>query len=144
MRRYETIVIFDPYQSTEVFEKHISKIEQLIKSHDGSVFETENWGKRHLAYEIKKKQQGIYVQFNFEADSTVLVKELEREFRLNESVLRYLTLKFDKKKLAFKKESIALDSSDSSDSQQTSSEEKPVEKPEVDDSSKENSNKDDE
>jgi len=71
------------------------KIAGFLSNHGGEVQKAEEWGKRRLAYEIAKKQYGYYVHFRFTAPEAV-IGLLEREYRLNESILRFLTIRVDK------------------------------------------------
>ena len=67
---------------------------QLIAEHGGEVKKRENWGLRNLAFRMKKNRKGHYVLFNLDAPPAA-VAELERTMRINEDVLRYLTLRVD-------------------------------------------------
>src|SRR5271169_5659583 len=67
---------------------------QLITEHGGEVKKRENWGLRNLAYRMNKNRKGHYVLFNIEAPAAAIF-ELERTMRINEDVLRYLTLRVD-------------------------------------------------
>jgi small subunit ribosomal protein S6 len=72
---------------TEAFEK-------VITDAGGSVAKRENWGLRTMAYKIKKNRKGHYVLLNFDAPAPAL-HEMERQMRINEDVLRYMTLRID-------------------------------------------------
>ena len=67
---------------------------QLIAEHGGEVKKRENWGLRNLAYRMSKNRKGHYVLFNIDAPGSVIA-ELERTMRINEDVLRYLTIRVD-------------------------------------------------
>ncbi|HEY3908435.1 MAG TPA: 30S ribosomal protein S6 [Stellaceae bacterium] len=67
---------------------------QLITEHGGEVKKRENWGLRNLAYRMNKNRKGHYVLFNIEAPGPAIA-ELERTMRINEDVLRYLTIRVD-------------------------------------------------
>src|ERR1700719_2876012 len=67
---------------------------QLITEHGGEVKKRENWGLRNLAYRMNKNRKGHYVLFNIEAPAPAIA-ELERTMRINEDVLRYLTIRVD-------------------------------------------------
>jgi len=90
-RQYETTVVIDAHLREEDIETVIGKVTKLIEKHKGTVKEINRWGKRRLAYEIKKKQYGYYVYIRFEAEGA-LIQELERGFQLDESILRYLSV----------------------------------------------------
>ena len=102
MRTYETVVIIDAHQPEEMIEGLIEKIRKIITDNGGSILDVNRWGKRRLAYEIKKKQHGYYVYFLYEVDKKDFPKELERSLRMTEELLRYLVLKIDKKVLEYK------------------------------------------
>lgn len=102
MRTYETVIIIDAHQPEEVIEGLIEKIKKIITDNGGSILDVNRWGKRRLAYEIKKKQHGYYVYFLYEIDKREFPKELERSMRMTEELLRYLVLQIDKKVLEYK------------------------------------------
>jgi small subunit ribosomal protein S6 len=88
---YETVVVIDGLLDEGAIESEIQKVEKFIKK-GGGLQDTDKWGKRKLAYPIKRKTHGYYTRFLFEGDGK-LISEMERGFRYNESVLRYLTVK---------------------------------------------------
>jgi len=90
-REYETTVIVDAHLAGEQIDAVVEKITKFIENRGGKVKLVDRWGKRRLAYEIARKQYGYYVYVRFEAEGS-FVKELEREFKLDDSVLRYLTI----------------------------------------------------
>lgn len=91
MRHYETVFILDPAVSEERTAEEIDKAKSVISSAAGEVIEVQRWGKRKLAYEIKKKREGIYTLVRFKGTGAA-VSELERSFRLSEPVIRFLTI----------------------------------------------------
>lgn len=91
MKIYESGIILDPQLEESQFDKQIEQVESLIKASDGKILEVNRWGMRRLAYEINKKQQGFYVFFVFEGDSTIPQK-LEKAYVLNESIVRFMTV----------------------------------------------------
>ena len=94
-RPYETCVVFDGTLPDDVLAKEQSQIEEIIKQN--ATFEkTDVWGKRPLAYTIRKKRLGFYCLFLYEAEGT-FINVLERPFKLNERVLRFLTIARDPK-----------------------------------------------
>jgi small subunit ribosomal protein S6 len=99
MKIYESVIIVNSSLNEDTQNRIIGRYEELIKKQGGSLRETVRWGKRRLAYPIKKFQYGYYIIFEFESASA-LVSELEREYRLNEEhILRFMTLHKDKKAL---------------------------------------------
>jgi len=95
---YETTIIIDSILKPDDVRGLKDRICNFISNNGGEIVKVEEWGKRRLAYEINKKQYGFYEHVRFTAPSA-LVGLLEREYRLNESVLRYLTVKVDRRAL---------------------------------------------
>ncbi len=92
MGKYETIFVIDSLLKTEEIENIITKYEKFISANGGKIELIDRWGKKRLAFEIKKRQYGYYVLILFEGLPS-MIKSLEREYRLNESILRYKTIK---------------------------------------------------
>lgn len=89
---YCTIFIIDVSQNPEEVETITSRIVQLIEDHGGSIKRQERWGKRRLAYPIRKRTNGYYVEIEFAAQSRLNIPGIiENEYRLNDRVLRHLT-----------------------------------------------------
>jgi small subunit ribosomal protein S6 len=91
MRRYETIFIIDPDLSDEDRTSLFEKINPLFAQLDGFLVATNEWGVQKLAYEIKKKVRGYYVLLDY-CGAGPLVNEIERIFRIDDRVLKYMTL----------------------------------------------------
>ncbi|MFW9603890.1 MAG: 30S ribosomal protein S6 [Trichlorobacter sp.] len=91
MRKYETIFILQPDLTEEVVQTISSKVEETIAAGNGHYVRLEDWGTRKLAYPINKSPRGRYFYLRFDAAAS-LVAELERRLRLDEKVLRYLTV----------------------------------------------------
>ena len=87
MRAYEVMVILDPTLEERTVEPSLDKYLNVVRKDGGSVESVDVWGRRRLAYEIRKNAEGIYavIALNAEPDT---VKELDRQLTLNESVLR--------------------------------------------------------
>ncbi|HET6939444.1 MAG TPA: 30S ribosomal protein S6 [Nocardioides sp.] len=96
MRTYEVMVILDPSLEERTVGPSLDKYLNVIRKDGGTVESVDIWGRRRMAYEIKKNQEGIYavVTLNAEPDS---VKELDRQLTLNESILRTKVLRPDNK-----------------------------------------------
>ena len=97
--KYELTVVFDGQLEQNEVDEKVEQIEKLIKEYNGEVVQKDLLGKRRLAYEIKKKQYGYYVYFLIESDGSNN-KAIEKYLRLNEHVIRYLTVRLDKKAIA--------------------------------------------
>jgi len=89
--KYETTFILEPGLDEARVGEEVEKVSQWIKDLGGEIIEVQRWGKRRLAYEINKKRDGIYTMYLYDGPAT-LVKEIERRLRLNESVMRVLTV----------------------------------------------------
>ncbi|HYM82172.1 MAG TPA: 30S ribosomal protein S6 [Candidatus Limnocylindria bacterium] len=91
MTKYETTFILEPGLDEAKVNEEVDRMAGWIKDLGGEVLEVQRWGKRRLAYEIHKKRDGIYTLMLYQGGSP-LVRELERRLRLNESVVRVLTV----------------------------------------------------
>jgi len=96
MKRYETIVIIDPDLSKEAETPIFERLNDLIPQYDGFLIETDDWGTKKLAYDIKKKNRGHYVRFDFCGDGA-LIQEMERFFRIDDKVMKFMTVLLDEK-----------------------------------------------
>lgn len=91
MRRYETITIINPDLSEEDRSSLLVRIKEIITQHDGILIDEDLWGNKKLAYEIQKKSRGYYARYDYCGVGS-LVDELERSFRIDDRVLKYLTV----------------------------------------------------
>ena len=96
---YEILVIFDPRPSDEDVAALLIKLQENLKSLGAEVGKAESWGKRRLAYDIRKQREGTYAVFDVSAEPA-MVKEFERQLRLNENVLRFLSTRVPIRKKA--------------------------------------------
>ena len=90
MAFYENVFIARQDISAAQVDALADQLTELVKEHGGEVKKREYWGLKNLAYRIKKNRKGHYVLFNLDAPAEAVV-ELERQMRLNEDVIRYLT-----------------------------------------------------
>jgi small subunit ribosomal protein S6 len=90
MRHYEIVFLVHPDQSSQV-PAMIDRYRSTIESAAGKIHRLEDWGRRHLAYPIKKLHKAHYVLMNVECDQATLT-ELETSFRFNDAILRSMTL----------------------------------------------------
>lgn len=91
---YESTFIVRPDASPQQVETLAEEVEGMIKEHGGAVTKTEFWGLKSLAYRMKKNRKGHYVFMNVDASGET-IHELERNFRINEDVVRYLNIRVD-------------------------------------------------
>lgn len=96
MRHYEAMYILDPETPDDGLEAAVEKYKKVVTDGGGEVTEAGKWdrGRRVLAYDIKKKREGIYILMLFKSESEV-PKELDRIFRINDDVLRHLITRCD-------------------------------------------------
>ena len=92
---YETIFIIDAALTEEAVNEVKDKFTSLIAA-NGTVNNIDEWSKRRLAYEINDKTEGYYVLVDFTAD-TEFPKELDRQYRINDSILRTIIIRKDEK-----------------------------------------------
>lgn len=93
MNNYESVIIIRPNLDEGEIEGIITKITDLINQ-DGEVTKVDKMGVKRLAYEINKCKEGYYIIFYFEAKEDVIV-ELERNYRINENIIKFITVKHD-------------------------------------------------
>jgi small subunit ribosomal protein S6 len=91
-REYETIYVLKPDSGKEASERISDRVRDVITKQRGSLTRVENWGFRKLAYPVRKHSRGVYVYLKYIGDGA-LVSELERSLRLQDSVLKYQTVK---------------------------------------------------
>jgi small subunit ribosomal protein S6 len=97
MTQYETTFLLSPNLEEEETDKIIMQMVEVVSTKKGKMINEDRWGKRKLAYPIKKFEEAFYVFFLYEGDSDIPF-ELERRFKQSEAVLRYLTVKKEPKK----------------------------------------------
>ncbi|WP_299050323.1 30S ribosomal protein S6 [uncultured Actinomyces sp.] len=87
MRHYEIMIILEPETDERTIAQTLEKLLQVIPSNGGTVDKIDIWGKRRLAYDIKKKSEGLYVVVDM-TTTPANAQELDRQLGLNETVLR--------------------------------------------------------
>ena len=91
MKRYETFVIVDQDVSDDDRNQFVDRLKEVIADRNGTLVLVDEWGSRKLAYEIKKKPRGYYVRLDYCGTGT-LVDELERLFRIDDRIMKYMTV----------------------------------------------------
>ena len=94
MELYESLFIIRPTLSDEETTALIEKMKGTVTKNGASLERAENWGRKKLAYEIKRERKGTYVYFYFQGPGAVIA-ELERAYRLEDSVIKSLTVKLE-------------------------------------------------
>jgi small subunit ribosomal protein S6 len=99
MRAYELMVIIDPEVEERTVEPQLEKFLNVIRTDGGTVDKVDIWGRRRLAYDIKKKSEGIYAVVNFTA-TPATAAELDRQLGLNETILRTKIIRPEEQKIS--------------------------------------------
>ncbi len=94
-RTYESVVLINAALEDDQIEATLSKIQESIKNHGGELLEVDKWGRKRLAYPVNKAKSGFYAIFRF-ISTPELIATLERNYRLDENIYRYLTIVLDK------------------------------------------------
>jgi small subunit ribosomal protein S6 len=95
---YELTYIINPVLEEDQFKETVDKVNKLIEENDGEIDEIDEWGVRKLAYEMDGKRNGYFVNIYFEAPASA-IEVIERNMRISDEIMRYLTLKYDSKML---------------------------------------------
>ena len=96
MNFYETVFIATPVLSDAQLNELVGKFRGVITENGGQIVSEEDWGLKKLAYPIQKKTTGFYFFIEFSAEGGELIDKLELQFRRDERVIRFLTMKQDK------------------------------------------------
>jgi small subunit ribosomal protein S6 len=96
MRDYELVLVVSPVLSSEKQKDQLEKIKKTIAGLKGEVKKTEEWGKKQLAYPIRKNEMGYYFLWEIQLPEKSL-EELNQKLRIEESLLRYLIVKIEKR-----------------------------------------------
>jgi len=103
---YESAVLINAALDDEAIKNLIGRIKETISTNGGEILEVEDWGRKRLAYQVKKSKIGYYAIFRFNSPPD-LIPKLERYYQLDETILRYLTITLTKEAL----EQIEIDKS---------------------------------
>ena len=95
MNHYETVFILNPVLSEDQVKEAVEKYEAFITSNGGEIVAKEDWGLKKFVYPIQNKKSGFYHLLDFKIDGSAIIP-FEVEFRRDERVMRYLTVKLDK------------------------------------------------
>lgn len=94
MRRYEAVVILHPDMGEDDVRNFTERYSQLVKTSGGEIIKIEDWGLKRLAYLVQKKEKGRYILFDF-VGKPALISEMERQFKISEDVMKYLSVKLE-------------------------------------------------
>ena len=92
MREYEVMYIIKPGLEEDNYNQIIEKFNALVQTNGGEIIKVEPWGKRRLSYEIEKLREGYYVLMRING-APELPKELERNFKIDDQIMRYLVIR---------------------------------------------------
>ncbi|MFO7737060.1 MAG: 30S ribosomal protein S6 [Desulfatiglandaceae bacterium] len=96
MRLYETLYLVNPDLADEDYRGVVDKFNTLIEKNNGVLIKVDEWGKKFLAYDVKKFDKGFYVLLNYCGEPN-LISELRRDFKLDDRILKYQTIKLSDK-----------------------------------------------
>jgi small subunit ribosomal protein S6 len=114
MRTYETIIIVNPEVTGDAYQGLLDKYKEILSQQNATLHKIDEWGTRTLAYPVRKQTKGSYAMFVFDAAPEGLA-ELERRFRLDESVIKFQSVlleKFDPSELEPSKPSVEAEASE--------------------------------
>lgn len=94
VNEYETTLILRPELAGEAIESTLDRVRDSVKKMDGTLLEINHWGRKKLAYPIAKQTRGIYIHTHYVGKDN-LVAELERNLRISDNVMRYLTIRLE-------------------------------------------------
>ena len=94
MRKFETLLLISPELPVDARDATLEKIKGVVEKAEGQITEVDVWGMRDLAYPVQKLQRGYYVRLEYNGPAPV-VAELERNLRITEGLLKFMTVKLD-------------------------------------------------
>jgi small subunit ribosomal protein S6 len=94
VRNYEVVFIAAPTLTSEELDGFINHVQTVVESKNGKVVKIDNWGKKSLAYKIKRFREGYYVVLSIEGDGGAIA-ELERRFRVTDYIVRFISVRID-------------------------------------------------
>jgi len=100
LKSYESVLILNAALEDEQIENSLQKVTESIKTYGGEIQNVDNWGRKRLAYPIKKSKSGYYSVIRFVAP-TESVARIERNYRLDETIIRFITVELTKEALEY-------------------------------------------
>jgi small subunit ribosomal protein S6 len=95
MRRYEVVFVLAPTLADDEFDQQIDTYIEAAKESGAEVVDVDKWGKRRLAFPVQKHTEGFYTVLTLDETSGAAVAELERRFKVNDAVIRFLSVRID-------------------------------------------------
>jgi len=111
LNQYETVFICTPVLSESQMKEAVSKYKKVITDSKGEIVHEEDWGLKKLAYPIQKKSTGFYHLIEFRAEPGAIA-QLETEYRRDERIIRFLTMKMEKYAVAYSEKKRAMKSAE--------------------------------
>jgi len=108
MAIYETVLILDSLLAAKEIDVLVEQFSGIITANGGTIRKVDKWGKKRLAFEIRKKQYGFYVAIEFEGGGNIPLL-LQSDYNYNDKVMRYLTYQYDKHQLQALKKAAELE-----------------------------------
>jgi len=94
VRNYEVVFVAAPTLTSEELEGFINHIQTVVESKNGKIVKIDNWGKKSLAYKIKRYREGYYVVLSIDGDGGTIA-EVERRFRVTDYIIRFISVRID-------------------------------------------------
>jgi small subunit ribosomal protein S6 len=94
VRNYEVVFVAAPTLTSEELDGFINHAQTVVEGKNGKVVKVDNWGKKSLAYKIKRFREGYYVVLSIDGDG-VAIAELERRFRVTDYIIRFISVRID-------------------------------------------------
>jgi small subunit ribosomal protein S6 len=95
MRRYEVVFVLAPTLADDEVDQQIETYVEAAKASGAEIVDIDKWGKRRLAFPVKKHNEGFYTVLTLDEPSGKAVAELERRFKVNDAVIRFLSVRID-------------------------------------------------
>lgn len=102
MRKYETVVVFDPSLGEAELKEEIKKTQTLLENNGAAEIDVDSWGKKEIAYLVGKTRYGHYVALNYRSASSETVAGVEGILRITDAVLKFQTHRINERKRKFK------------------------------------------
>ncbi len=100
IKQYESVVVINASLEDSQIEETFSRVSEFLKTNGGEFLDVERWGRKRLAYPIQKSKSGYYIVMRFKAQPEMITK-LERIYKLDETIVRYLTVVLEKDDVAY-------------------------------------------
>ena len=96
MNNYETVFIMNPVLSEDQMRETVKKFSKFLKDNKAKIIAEENWGLKKMSYNIQNKKTGFYYLIEFSSDDYEITKKIELEYKRDERLMRWITVKLDK------------------------------------------------